>query len=172
MPPLFNEETNVTVDVKKAVAEAKASGIVEVVPCTFLISKEDAIVVIEFAPLQELLERAASMGLEKVSFQASLPEHVRGPYIVNLWDYHKDAEEQSVAFQGQPLVLEPVHLGSVRVSQHKDDEGLLKIETSLFVPVNSSEIAGEIDKCAGKKLVARMALKQTEAEVPEAEGSE
>lgn len=166
MGPLFSEEQSIVVSVKKAVALPTGKGLVEEIPCTFQIPKGEALSFFEYAPLHDLLDAAEGYELERVSIKFNLPESSRGPYVVKAWDYYENPKEQEVAHQAQPMVLEPVTLGSIRLSQHKSDDGLLLVDTTLSVPINSSEEAGEIDKCAGRKLVVSMQLKVIE--IPEA----
>lgn len=162
MPPLFNEELKITVDVKKSVSRTSEKGLVQEIPCTFLIPKDEAFSYFDLAPLHELLTTAEKYRLSRVKVQGTLPDKVRGPYHVEAWDYYKEPREQELAFEGDPLVLKGVTLGSIRLSQHKKEKGTLKVDTSLIVPMTTAELAGELDRCAGSKLVVVMTLVQQE----------
>lgn len=162
MTTLFNEELKITVDVKKSVARTSEKGLVQEIPCTFLIPKDEAFSYFDLAPLNELLETAEKYRLSRVSVQGTLPDQVRGPYHVEAWDYYEKPEEQEQVFAGNPLVFNGVMLGSIRLSQHKKEKGTLKVDTSLIVPMTTAELAGEIDRCAGSKLVVVMTLVQQE----------
>ena len=172
MPPLFNEQQLIRLDVQKSVAITSPKGLIQQIPCVFIFPKEDAIGYFDLAPFHDVLEAAEGYGLKKAKIHGGLPDHACGPYTMRIWDHHKKANEQELALKAEPFVLEHITIGTITISQHKKEDGALMVATTLSLPINSSELAGEINKCAGKSLMVTMERVQLETDEKEEEPEE
>ncbi|MBA7649895.1 hypothetical protein ES703_57694 [subsurface metagenome] len=168
MGPLFNPKVNIVLEIKRTEGKTSGTGLVQEIPCTFLIPKENAYDYFDLAPFHEVLETAMGYKLSRVVVSGVLPNQTRGPYLMRVWDYYEDEKERDLAMKGKPLEF-VAHLGSIRLSQHKKEDGLLRIDTSLVVSVDGAEEAGEIVLCAGRTLFADLELIQTDTSEQEEE---
>lgn len=160
---LFVSTQEINMLLGKPQAVRKKADRFQIVPVRFFIPTDRPRGFLAHGIHEALIEAEAH--LEKPKVKGNLPEHLRGPYLLTVYEKGQTQEEEKLILSKEPRInLQGVMLDEVELKSTKE---FYKLSTKLVIPWRDIEQAGEVDGLGESQFMVYVSSEQEELPLEE-----